>query len=275
MQTHGHATKTKSAGVAAKSRLYWELKAEQVLNRIFEQYTTNHELSGSESCSNEFTDVEVINFTPARKPDPPLGAADTKIRIATIVRPILALSLTGMTALALTALIQTSRQQHALKEANNLQLLNQLRQYSSRQENHHIKNSDVRSADSNIVPPSPPSEDWIQELGKLPASDGSHPELLKVPLRGDIASTLPIQGKNTTSPRSGSSSGNSLPLLLGVIQGVGKSGAAIMQWEGNATSFNSGETIGTSGWRLRETNADSAVIERGGQQQRISINNGN
>ena len=46
----------------------------------------------------------------------------------------------------------------------------------------------------------------------------------------------------------------------------------IIQWEGSSTSVNAGETIGTSGWRLRETNSESAIIERGGQQKSISIN---
>jgi hypothetical protein len=35
-----------------------------------------------------------------------------------------------------------------------------------------------------------------------------------------------------------------------------------------------GESIGSSGWRLRSASGDTAVIEKGGEQRRISISSG-
>jgi hypothetical protein len=179
-----------------------------------------------------------------------------------------------MATIALTAVIQAKTQRNAFEKANNLQLLTQLRQHDSTDKTKKLEQSSKSVAESNFLPPTPPSEEWIQELAKLPGSDGSNIDLLKVPLPGTVK-PLPAPGVNNTISRPTASSVNSLPLLLGVIQGVGKSGAAIIQWEGDSTSVNSGETIGTSGWRLRETNSESAIIERGGQQKRISINSGN
>ena len=272
MQTHEEAQKSKPAGVAPKSRLFWELKAEQVLNRIFEPDTVSPETSGS-GTTTEFTDVEIIHFSPVHNPGIPTGHANLKTNSAISAKPWVVISLIGLTTIALTAVIQAKTQRNAFEKANNLQLLTQLRQHVSTDNTKNLEQSSKNIAESNFLPPTPPSEEWIQELAKLPGSDGSNTNLLKVPLPG-AAKPLPAPGVNNTISRSTESSGKSLPLLLGVIQGVGKSGTAIIQWEGSSTSVNAGETIGTSGWRLRETNSESAIIERGGQQKRISINSG-
>ncbi len=273
MRTHEEAQESKPAGVAPKSRLFWELKAEQVLNRIFEPDTAAPETSGS-GTTTEFTDVEIIHFSPAHNPGIHTGHADLKTNHARGAKPWVAISLIGMATIALTAVIQAKTQRNAFEKANNLQLLSQLRQHNSTDNTKNLEQSSKSVTESNYLPPTPPSEEWIQELAKLPGSNDSYPDLLKVPLPG-AAKPLAAPGANNTISRSTESSGNSLPTLLGVIQGVGKSGSAIIQWEGSSTSVNAGETIGTSGWRLRETNSESALIERGGQQKRISINSGN
>jgi hypothetical protein len=59
-----------------------------------------------------------------------------------------------------------------------------------------------------------------------------------------------------------------------VVQAPGHSGAAIFQIGNSSTSAAVGESIGSSGWRLRSANGDSAVIERGGEQRRVSISSG-
>ena len=272
MRTHEEAQESKPAGVAPKSRLFWEIKADQVLNRIFEPDTVSPETSGS-GTTTEFTDVEIIHFSPARNPGLPTGHADLKTNSEIGAKPWVVISLIGLTTIALTAVIQAKTQQNAFEKANNMQLLTQLRQNDSTDNTKNLEQSSKNIAESSIIPPTPPSEEWIQELAKLPGSDGSNIDLLKVPLPG-AAKQLPVPGANNSISRPTESSVNSLPLLLGVIQGVGKSGAAILQWEGSSTSVNAGETIGTSGWRLRETNSESAIIEQGGQQKRISINSG-
>jgi len=273
VRTHEEAQENKPAGVAPKSRLFWELKAEQVLNRIFEPDAVAPETSSS-GTTTDFTDVEIIHFSPVHNPGIPTGHADLKTNSAIGAKPWAAISLIGMATIALTAVIQAKTQRNAFEKANNLQLLTQLRQHDSTDKTKKLEQSSKSVAESNFLPPTPPSEEWIQELAKLPGSDGSNIDLLKVPLQGTVK-PLPAPGVNNTISRPTASSVNSLPLLLGVIQGVGKSGAAIIKWEGDSTSVNSGETIGTSGWRLRETNSESAIIERGGQQKRISINSGN
>ncbi len=66
----------------------------------------------------------------------------------------------------------------------------------------------------------------------------------------------------------------SSPELVGVVQVAGRPGSAIFQLGSSSTNALVGELIGSSGWRLVATAADSAVIERGGVQRRIAISNG-
>jgi hypothetical protein len=66
----------------------------------------------------------------------------------------------------------------------------------------------------------------------------------------------------------------SMPLLVGVVQVPGQSPSAIFQVGGSSTSAAIGESIGSSGWRLAGASGDAAVIERNGQQRRISLSSG-
>ncbi|MEA5411428.1 DUF4079 domain-containing protein, partial [Synechococcus sp. BA-120 BA3] len=62
--------------------------------------------------------------------------------------------------------------------------------------------------------------------------------------------------------------------LVGVVGSVGRPASAIFQMGGSSTSVSVGEAIGSSGWRLRSADGDTAMIERGGEVRRISISNG-
>ena len=65
-----------------------------------------------------------------------------------------------------------------------------------------------------------------------------------------------------------------MPKLVGIVQGVGTSGAAIFQWEENSANVKVGEMIGSSGWTLQTANDVGAVIVRSGVQRRLLINDG-
>jgi type II secretory pathway component PulC len=71
-----------------------------------------------------------------------------------------------------------------------------------------------------------------------------------------------------------SGGGTAVPELVGVVQAAGKGGSAIFQMGGSSTSAAVGEAIGSTGWRLQEASGDSVVIERNGEQQRVSISGG-
>jgi hypothetical protein len=61
---------------------------------------------------------------------------------------------------------------------------------------------------------------------------------------------------------------------VGVVGAAGQPGSAIFQVGSSSTSVTVGEPIGSSGWRLRSADGDTAVIERGGEVRQVSIGNG-
>ena len=218
------------------SRAYWELKADQVLNRVFE----------AESA----IEVEVLERPP-------------KARQAGLV----------MTCIGVTSLIAAggglllislwSQSQQSLRQERNLLLLERLRNLGPTAAE---PAEAMSTAATDGLPPPPPKEPWIQELAKLPSSGPAAAEPIRVPVPEPISSPAPAA--------SGPSSGSAAPQLLGVVQVPGRSGSAIFQVGGSSTSAAVGDSIGSSGWRLVSASGDSAVIERGGEQRRLSISGG-
>ena len=252
---------------AAKSRLFWELKADQVLNRIFDQ----HQRNLSAKKSNAFTDVEILDFTThtADKSRDKEQKIDWIARLSS--KTWLTLTVVSLTTLLLATILLSSKQRYQLDQESNLRLLSLLRQQEAPEKTHESNTPENGDTTANPYPPAPPNEEWIEELSKLPQSGGNSSELLKVPLNGSSPSSLAISPA-TAGPKLFRNAESSLPKLVGVIQGAGTGGSAIFQWEGSSTSVNSGEAIGASNWRLRTVNGSSAIIERNGQQQRVTIN---
>lgn len=249
---------SRSRGIPT-SRAYWELRAEQVLNRVFE--------------AERAIEVEVLEH-PAAPPAPARPA------------PPGAPSAVALAGLGLTALIGTggslllislwSQSQQALRQERTLLLLERLR---------HLGPAAAPSSDSatvsetsggaaaasseGLLPPPPPQEPWVEELASLPSSGAPTAEPLRVPLAGPLSLPPPA-----VSGGGGGAAAGSAPQLVGVVQVSGRHGSAIFQLGGSSTSAGVGESIGSSGWRLLSTSGDSAVIERGGEQRRLSISGG-
>ena len=280
------------------SRAYWELRAEQVLNRVF-----NPEAP---------IDVEICETTEppaAGSPPPPRprsrSASATPATRRTAARPHPAqpgllvagagLLITGTAALGLVILSLWQQGQQALRQERNLLLVERLRAMGPlaaapagldpstaapqpQQLPGDPASSATGGADQAGVPP-PPSEPWMEELATLPASSAPPANVLRVPINRRIASPAPASAAATSTPsRPGGPASPvaaaDLPQLVGVVQVPGQSGSAIFQVSGSSTSAAAGESIGGSGWRLQSANGDSAVIERDGIQRRISISSG-
>jgi hypothetical protein len=256
---------------AAKSRLFWELKAEQMLNRIFDQQHRNR----STQSSKHFTDVEFVDCITLGQVRSKENTHKIEWTTRLTIKIWLALAAGSLTTLMLSTILLSNKQRYQVGQESNLRLLSLLRQKEqpTQSNGENISESGNRTTSTN--PPPPPREEWIEELAKLPQSTGNRPELLKVPLIGASSSSLPISTASTTVLKPSKIGDKPLPKLVGVIQGAGTIGSAIFQWGGSSTSVNSGETIGTSNWRLKAVNGNSAIIERSGQQQRLSIDDNN
>jgi hypothetical protein len=146
------------------------------------------------------------------------------------------------------------------------------------------------------LPPPPPEEPWIQQLPSLPGSglpgsglSGSDlsgsglsssgrrsPGLLRVPVSPQVLAAAPqAQPAAPAPPRRATANPSApLPQLVGVVGTPGKAASAIFLVSGTSMSVGSGESIGSSGWRLRSADGETALIERGGEVRQVSIVNG-
>lgn len=295
------------------SQAYWELRAEQVLNRVFNPETP--------------IDVEICE-TPAEaknRPDqPPSPHAAT--RQAGHQRPapgrtrrahpgsghgsgpqaplqnhatlliggagLLVCTTAGITLLSISLWQQS---QQAIRQERNLLLVERLRAMgpvasaaSAEAERSEAKpaaptlpNDLSAGSDPNPLPP-PPSEPWMEQLATLPASSAPAASVLRVPMHQRVGSPAPPASNRPPGPGPTGQApadrqmqpAKDLPQLVGVVQVPGRPGSAIFQVNGSSTNTAAGETIGGTGWRLKSANGDTVVIERDGVQRRISISSG-
>ncbi|MEO1002392.1 MAG: hypothetical protein AAFX65_04690 [Cyanobacteria bacterium J06638_7] len=291
------------------SRAYWELRAEQVLNRVF--------------APEAAIEVEVCETPPGKAagPFPPRpqaaaasggatarsgarrsAVASARSRMATAWsgglqhQPALLMAAVGLavTAVAGSALVGLSlwgHSQQALRQERNLLLVERLRAMgpatipptsdtaTSRGDlaAQPVAEPGAAAADGELPPP--PLEPWMEELAALPAGTAPAASVLKVPMNAKVSRAAPAAAGSTGAGPApvnlaAAADDTSLPQLVGVVQVPGQSGSAIFQVGGSSTNAAIGEAIGNSGWRLTGASGDSAVIERNGQQRRMSVSGG-
>ncbi|MGB5135030.1 MAG: hypothetical protein WBN89_07640 [Prochlorococcaceae cyanobacterium] len=274
------------------SRAYWELRAEQVLNRVFSPEAP--------------IEVEVCE-TPSSTGAAPFTAPRPKTRGASTVsrarqrmssawngslqhQPALVIAAVGLTVTtlagsALIGLSLWSQGQQALRQERNMLLVERLRAMgpatvpasAGTPAQPALEPVDAAVAEAGDELPPPPVEPWMEELATLPASSAPRADVLKVPMSSRVTRPAPAAatGAGPSQPRPAPQVDDpSLPQLVGVVQVPGQNGSAIFQVGGSSTSAAIGDAIGSSGWRLQSASGDAAVIERNGQQRRISISSG-
>ncbi len=315
----------------SSSRAFWELKAEQVMDRVFsaglpalgirsgelptfEGYSRDpHQpepsLTMDSGCDPAPIDVVVHDAPPRLRPAAPAGsrsvsrprgssAAASKAAHSRQQRPLLVLmALLSVLGAGSTLLVWRGWTQAsiALQQERTIQLLERLRSVGPLGAAEPGATASAttqpagQAADGSAtgLPPPPPEEAWVQELGPLESSSrASAAPPLRVPVSGTItrgappAPAMPAPGGASGSgpsadgggPAPGTDGGS--PELVGVVQVPGQSGSAIFQMGGSSTSASVGEAIGATGWRLHSASGNSVVIERNGQQQRVSISGG-
>jgi hypothetical protein len=270
------------------SRAYWELRAEQVLNRVFApEAPIDVEVRQTPSAAAT-APAPPAGEVPARRPAPagkPTGMpiADTWLLVGI---SLLVTLTTGFTLLGLTLWQQS---QQAIRQERSMLLVERLRSLgpavappapelgSPGQPSPNLQGQGEASPPTEGLPP-PPVEPWMEELASLPPSSAPPAQVLKVPMSRRVTNPVPAVRANPAAPPppapARTQPAANLPQLVGVVQAPGRPASAIFQVEGSSTSAAAGESIGNSGWRLQSASGDSAVIERQGVQQRISISSG-
>ncbi len=320
------------------SRAFWEMKAEQVMDRVFANALHSYRRQGAEvpgsaetapapeapielvevreeprSVATSVTTAAAAAATAIPAPPPPPTAAPRSPsrplgRGAKAASPAPGWSVAGLTLsprLVMASLgsvvVMTagaslvfwkgwSEASFDLRQERTVRLLENLRGIGTEASAPAAVAADKAgaaksgaSADGSVPPP-PPDEPWIQELGQLPGGEGGNQAaVLRVPVSGTLNRPAPpASGGPAASGGGGGRSGGApaavpsgpVPELVGVVQIPGRSGSAIFQVGSSSTNALVGDQIGGSGWRLRSASGDSAVIEKGGVERRISISSG-
>lgn len=124
-------------------------------------------------------------------------------------------------------------------------------------------------APGSDLPPPPPDEPWMQQLGSLPQGSADRAPVLRVPVSPLLNAAAPAASREGRAAYGGTS--GPAPQLVGLVAAQGRQGSAIFQVGGSSANVGVGESIGSSGWRLQAADGDSAVIERNGEVRRISL----
>ena len=218
------------------SRAYWNLRAEQVMDRVFHEQ------------DNHLTSAR-MHVHESLKAKPPQWQT-------------LTLSLTGLATAGLISSVWLAHNWQAsqaqLDRERNLLVMERLRKLpaasrttSEEPSNSSSINAQNTTAELAVLPQTPLDPDWVQSL-----------EPVIVPIREETFSSHSSHLQDNASE---------VPVLVGVVHGPQGSSSAIFQLKQTSTSAKPGENIGSSNWRLDSVNANGAVIKNQGQQRQLNI----
>jgi hypothetical protein len=310
-----------------RSRAFWELKAEQMMNRIFdpedpidlavehlpqEEITLPTSVQGDEEASRRFQAGQAAagSVLPRSAPPPTPGLpsrqrdplrsgrgrrATTRSTASTASaraagrpdeRLLLIGALCGVCLVSLGGSLLYfrfwNRLQLNLAQERNLLLLERLRNLGPANPP-PVSGPEPAAptlpgpasqtaAGAEGLPPPPPQEAWIEQLSSLPSPAPTPPRVLTVPVSPSLAATsAPPARVAAASTRPAAP----LPQLVGVVAGAGRAPSAIFLVGGSSMSVGSGELIGSTGWRLRSAEGETALLERDGELRQVSIASGN
>jgi hypothetical protein len=265
---------------ASTSKAYWELRAEQVMDRVFVNAGRNAPAEEPDTI-----EVEVRDATTTASPAPASAApasrnpASSKAstiwqQLATPLSIALAISLSGLGVGGAVVLWHGSHQaRQDLQQERNLRLLQGLRTLEAPAP--PSQEQTLATPTAEAAPPAAPQNPWIEELEPLGGS-AAPLKPLQVPLNGtlQVPPAGPSAAVPTTPTPAPAGPAIKAPELLGVVQIPGQPGSAIFQSDGSSSSTSVGDTIGSTDWRLISISGDSAVIERGGSRRHVSISSG-
>jgi hypothetical protein len=246
------------------SRAYWELKADQMMNRVFSPEAPIDLAPLVESSQGP---RENQGANQAR------SEHDRKASDPSPLTVLLLAALGGMgavTALSAVLLVQQwAGLQRSLSQERSLLMVERLRALgpatnpSPTPVGPTTPPAPVLAPPLAVgadLPPPPPEEPWMEQLPQLPVSTAA---------TGGPSPSSPAPPGTATKPMERFS--GPLPQLVGLVGAPGQAGSAIFQMGDTSTNVNVGEPIGSSGWRLRAADGESALIERGTEVRRIAI----
>ena len=222
------------------SRAYWNLRAEQVMDKVFDQEALNS------ARPNHLVPVDVDVHEPPASAQPP--AQPNLTPSTTSPTPWLLLIVSGLAVAGavnsgwlMSSLLQSRSQ---LDQERNLLMLERLQTQAS--------------APEPQVTQAPPTAEV--------AASTPDPQLSPRPSITPRLALSPVAPQPLPVPAL-----TPMPQLTGVVQGPGGNSSAIFQLDTTSLSAGIGESIGNSGWRLDAITSSGAVISQRGQQRTLSV----
>jgi hypothetical protein len=161
------------------SRAYWELKAEQMLNRVFEP----EQPIEVEVCDSPSVPLELRDLTTTPKPAPapqanprPRGWIDQLGRKPSLLLAGASVTVMVVAGMALVVVGVWNQSQQAIRQERNMLLIERLRAMGpgtlAATDEAAQAVAPKQSAQHGDLPPPPPGggEPWMEELATLPAS---------------------------------------------------------------------------------------------------------
>ena len=214
------------------SRAYWNLRAEQVMDNVFDRETV------TAPSQPHLVPVDVDVHEPTTKPSEPSERRSPSTWLLPLISGI---AVAGVICSAwLVSSLQRSRLE--LERKQNAALIEQLREQVAARESRAEETA--TSEEASLA---------IQSL-----------EPLTVPIQQPLT-VEPLGSDQALAPM------GPIPQLTGVVKGPGGSSSAIFQLGQGSVSAGIGEAIGSSGWVLSEVTDSGAVISRNGQRQTLSV----
>jgi hypothetical protein len=269
-----------------RSRIYWELKADQVLNNVFHQAANQsaqasaYQDSAHQDSIERAIEVEVLEPAALKATRPPAHWQASPGQLLVFSGIGLAGLLVAGIGLGLW-----SQSLQTLRQEQNLLLLERLRNFGPAG-SAQIGDAAVPKAEpgpetgqaTGAELPPPPNEPWMQQLASLPGGQAAAVQPLPATVQPNDQISRPAPAVTLLPPAAaikpaGVSIGSvsPTPLLMGVVQAPGHGATAIFQIGASSSTAAVGELIGDTSWRLRSASSDSVLIERGGEQRRLSL----
>jgi hypothetical protein len=220
-----------------RNRSYWELRAEQIMDRVFEP------LDGTA------TRQKTINTTSIENPkSTPVVELKREWKLTTPIALLVGLSLASFVAVGFSLMLWRSWMQarEDLHQERQLLVLERLRQLGP------------ISAPNPSLTPAP-----VGAIAELPIQLGEENSSwieAPAPIRVPLPSPSPAAQEQ-------------VPELLGVVQVPGKGGTAIFNTATGSVTAATGENIGKSGWQLQSVTNDQAQISRQGVVRVVNLSN--
>jgi hypothetical protein len=247
------------------SRAYWELKADQMMNRVFSP-DSPIDLAPLAEASHSPRVQQSLNHA--------LSGQDRKARDPSPLTVLLLAALGGVgvvAALSAVLLVQQwSGLQRSLSQERSLLMVERLRALGPATNPSPTPVEATTTPPAPVLahplavgadlPPPPPEEPWMEQLPQLPMSTTATSE-----------PSPSFRATPVKAPKLMERFSDPLPQLVGLVGAPGQAGSAIFQVGDTSTNVNVGEPIGSSGWKLRAADGESALIERGTEVRRIAI----